>query len=285
MFSYTKCTSLLLYGSINFSWVTRHVHLGVITLQLVRHWLVIYDTYSIHKQRFFKRLEIPGPTPVPFLGHIHHIRKKGFTDTDMEMTRIYGNCYGMFFGNIPQLMVTDPEMIKQMLVKQFSEFADRPRTIRFTKFFDSAITVAHGDHWKFLRSTLSPTFSSNKMRNMTPLISKCLDSLIQNARTMSEGGKSVETMELFGAFTMNTICSTGFGLQVDSQSNPDDPFVKNAKKALNINFGNVKFLLAAMFPELQTYLRKIPILNQEAIDFFIEATKSALAERRGAHSG
>ncbi|KAL3842943.1 hypothetical protein ACJMK2_020916 [Sinanodonta woodiana] len=241
--------------------------------------------YTIHKQRYFKRLEIPGPTPIPFLGHLHHVIRKGFQDMDMEMTQKYGNCFGTFFGNIPQLIVTDPEMIKQMLVRQFSEFTDRPRTIRFTKFFDSAVSVAQGDHWKFLRSTLSPTFSSNKMRNMTPLISKCLDSLIKNAMTMSEGGKSVEMMELFGAFTMDAICCTGFGLQIDSQSNPDDPFIQNAKKALNISVGNVKFLLAAMFPELQTFIREIPILNQEAIDFFIQATKSALADRREAQPG
>ncbi|KAL3842936.1 hypothetical protein ACJMK2_020909 [Sinanodonta woodiana] len=241
--------------------------------------------YTIHKQRYFKRLGISGPTPIPFLGHLHHLMRKGFREMDMEMTRIYGSCYGTFFGNIPQLMVTDPEMIKQMLVKQFSEFTDRPRTIKLTKFFNSAVSVAQGDHWKFLRSTLSPTFSSSKMRNMTPLISKCLDSLIQNARTLSEGGKSVEMGELLGAFTMDAICSTGFGLQVDSQSNPDDPFIQNAKKALNMKLRNVKFLLAAMFPELQTFFKEIPLLNKEAIDFFIQATKQAMAERREAHPG
>ncbi|KAL3842944.1 hypothetical protein ACJMK2_020917 [Sinanodonta woodiana] len=265
----------------------------VLGLFSVPTWLVVILVvialllmYTVHKQRYFKRLEIPGPTPIPFLGHLHHIIKKGFQDMDMEMTQKYGNCFGAFIGNIPQLIVTDPEMIKQMLVKQFSEFTDRPRTIRFTKFFDSAITVAQGEHWKFLRSTLSPTFSSNKMRNMTPLISKCLDSLIQNAKTLSEGGKTVEMRKLFGAFTMDAICSTGFGLQVDSQSNPDDPFVKNATKALeNISVGNVKLLLAAIFPDLKTFIREISILDQEAIDFFIQATKSALADRREAQSG
>ncbi|KAL3842945.1 hypothetical protein ACJMK2_020918 [Sinanodonta woodiana] len=241
--------------------------------------------YSIHKQRYFKRLEIIGPTPIPFLGHLHHIVGKGFQDMDMEMTRKYGNCYGTFFGNIPQLIVTDPEMIKQMLVKQFSEFTDRPRTIRFTKFFDSAVTAAQGDHWKFLRSTLSPTFSSSKMRNMTPLISKCLDSLIQNAWTMAEDGVSVDMKELFGAFTMDAICSTGFGLQVESQSNPDDPFVKNAKKALNRRSVDVMIFIAALFPELQMFIRGISMMNQEAINFFMQATKSALADRREAQSG
>ncbi|KAL3842941.1 hypothetical protein ACJMK2_020914 [Sinanodonta woodiana] len=240
----------------------------VLGLFSVPTWLVVILVviallmmYTIHKQLYFKRLEIPGPTPIPFLGHLHHIIRKGFQDMDMEMRRIYGNCYGTFFGNIPQLMVTDPEMIKQMLEKQFSEFTDRPRTIRVTKFFDSAITMAQGDHWKFLRSTLSPTFSSSKMRNVTICY------------------------RLFGAFSMDAICSTGLGMNVDSQSNPDDPFIKNVKKALNISFVNVKFLLAAMFPELKTYLGEIPILGQKAIDFFILATKSALAERRGAQSG
>ena len=33
----------------------------------------------------------------------------------------------------------------------------------------------------------------------------------------------------FEAFTMDGIAKCAFGLQVDSQNNPDDPFVKNAK--------------------------------------------------------
>lgn len=37
-------------------------------------------------------------------------------------------------------------------------------------------------------------------------------------------------VSLFSAYTMDVIASTGFGLEVDSQQNPDSPLVKKANK-------------------------------------------------------
>ena len=35
---------------------------------------------------------------------------------------------------------------------------------------------------------------------------------------------------------MDVIASTGFGIQVDSQENPDSPLVKNAQKVFGVDF-------------------------------------------------
>ena len=35
---------------------------------------------------------------------------------------------------------------------------------------------------------------------------------------------------------MDVIASTGFGIQVDSQENPDSPLVRNARKVFDIDF-------------------------------------------------
>ncbi|KAL3865968.1 hypothetical protein ACJMK2_043312 [Sinanodonta woodiana] len=242
--------------------------------------LFLLIMYSVYKQSYFWSLGIPGPTPIPFLGIIPSVVKQGLQETDLRLMQKYGRHVGTFFGNMPQLLITDPEMITEIFVRRFSEFTDKPQSFRNTEFFDSAVNVAAGEHWKFLRSTLSPTFSSGKMRNMTPLISRCLEKLIQNAKNMSEGGNSVEMKNLFGAFTLDVICSTGFGIEVDSQSNPNDPFVVNARKAMSVNIVGPRFLLGMMFPDLHRFIRNIPLLDQKAIDFFIDATKSVLNERR-----
>ncbi|KAL3865966.1 hypothetical protein ACJMK2_043310 [Sinanodonta woodiana] len=242
--------------------------------------LFLLIMYSVYKQSYFWSLGIPGPTPIPYMGIIPSIAKQGLQETDLRLMQKYGRHVGTFFGNIPQLLISDPEMIKEILVRRFSEFTDRSQSFRNTEFFDSAVNVAAGEHWKFLRSTLSPTFSSGKMRNMTPLISRCLEKLIQNAKNMSEGGKSVEMKNLFGAFTLDVICSTGFGIEVDSQSNPNDPFVVNARKAMTVSIVGPRILLGMMFPDLQRFIRNIPLMDQKAIDFFIDATKSVLNERR-----
>ncbi|KAK3594092.1 hypothetical protein CHS0354_040860 [Potamilus streckersoni] len=208
----------------------------------------------------------------------------GLHETDLSLMQKYGRCVGIYLGNIPQLLITEPEMIKQILVKRFPDFTDRPHTLEDSKFMDSAVNLASGEHWKFLRSTLSPTFSSGKMRNMTPLISQCLERLICNGRKMSENGKSVEMKGLFGGYTMDVICSTGFGMEVDSQSNPNDPFVVNATKAMTANLVGPRILLAMIFPDFQMFMRGIPLMDKSAVEFFIEATKSVIQERRSSTS-
>ena len=48
---------------------------------------------------------------------------------------------------------------------------------------------------------------------------------------------------LFGAYTMDAIAKCGFGLDVDSQQNKDDPFVRNAKKAFDFGLFKPAFIL------------------------------------------
>ena len=47
---------------------------------------------------------------------------------------------------------------------------------------------------------------------------------------------------------MDVICSTSFGIEVDSQRNPDNLFIKHAKEFLEVEVaGNPMFLLACEF--------------------------------------
>ncbi len=50
----------------------------------------------------------------------------------------------------------------------------------------------------------------------------------------AETGQPFEITQMCGHFTMDVIAGTAFGLQVDSQNNPEDPFVKHGKAMLNI---------------------------------------------------
>ena len=43
---------------------------------------------------------------------------------------------------------------------------------------------------------------------------------------------------------MDVIAKCGFGLEVDSQQNKDDPFVKNAKKAAEFTFFKPAVMIA-----------------------------------------
>ncbi|XP_059754705.1 cytochrome P450 3A29-like [Balaenoptera ricei] len=84
--------------------------------------LYIYGTYS---HGFFKKLGIPGPTPLPYFGNILSYRK-GIWDFDNKCFKKYGKMWGFFDGQQPVLAITDPDMIKTVLVKEcYSVFTNR----------------------------------------------------------------------------------------------------------------------------------------------------------------
>ena len=65
------------------------------------------------------------------------------------------------------MLIADLDVLKEVTVKQFEHFHDRPPVadlLRKESGSPRGILTARGDYWKKLRVTLSPTFSSAKMK-------------------------------------------------------------------------------------------------------------------------
>ena len=73
--------------------------------------------------------KVPGPMPLPFIGNmLDSMRYRGLLHVQFkDYHEKYGNVYGMYlFGSTPTLVVADLEMVKQVYVKDFHSFRDRP---------------------------------------------------------------------------------------------------------------------------------------------------------------
>uniref|UniRef100_A0A8D1A6L6 unspecific monooxygenase n=1 Tax=Sus scrofa TaxID=9823 RepID=A0A8D1A6L6_PIG len=89
-----------------------------------------YGTYS---HGLFKKLGIPGPRPLPYFGNILGYRK-GVDHFDKKCFQQYGKMWGFFDGRQPVLAITDPDMIKMVLVKEcYSVFTNRRVSISFLR--------------------------------------------------------------------------------------------------------------------------------------------------------
>uniref|UniRef100_A0A671DZS5 unspecific monooxygenase n=1 Tax=Rhinolophus ferrumequinum TaxID=59479 RepID=A0A671DZS5_RHIFE len=94
--------------------------------------LLLYR-YGTSTHGLFKKLGIPGPKPVPFFGTVLGYRK-GVWDFDKKCFKKYGNMWGFYDGRQPVLAVTDPDMIKTVLVKEcYSVFTNRRQTLILMK--------------------------------------------------------------------------------------------------------------------------------------------------------
>ncbi|XP_048756033.2 cytochrome P450 3A6-like [Ostrea edulis] len=239
--------------------------------------------YTRWKHSLFRKYGIPGPTPTPFLGVALQYNRKGLAVTDQEMVKKYGNVVGVYMGLTPLLLVSNPDTIKEIMIKDFSRTPNRPKTFVTRNEMKHSLINTDDDHWRFLRNTLLPTFSSGKMRMMEPLFKAKYQQLLENLNGQVKTGKPIEFKEVFGAYTMDVIASTGFGVDIDSQQNPESEFVKNAKTFFNITFSPI-LLLILMFPKLDAVLDwfgKSPLNRVGPMSFFRNVAKQAIGFRKG----
>lgn len=88
--------------------------------------------------------------------------------------------YG-FLGGGPTLVINDLEIAKRIMIKDFDHFVDR-RSLDLAeepnKYLKSMLTSMTGDKWKAMRSTISPVFTSGKLKGIVPRIDKVSDSYL-----------------------------------------------------------------------------------------------------------
>ena len=101
----------------------------------------------------------------------------------------YGRVHKMCFGRTPVIVVSDPEIVKQILVKDFWKFPNRPQFIKPNPPLSSGLFFARDKTWKRIRNTLTPTFTAAKLKHIVPIIDGASDRLMEKMKTFSETGK------------------------------------------------------------------------------------------------
>ncbi|MCJ8746438.1 hypothetical protein PDJAM_G00141790 [Pangasius djambal] len=246
-----------------------------VTWSLVVLAVTLLFIYSVWPYGFFKKLGIPGPRPWPFVGTFLSYRK-GFFNFDTECFKKYGKVWGIFDGRLPVLMTLDLEMIKAIMVKEcFSTFTNRRDTnMDLAGPFADGISIVKDEKWKRIRASLSPFFTSGRLKEIFPIAEKYADRFIDNLkkRNPSEG---IKIKEVIAPYSMDVVTSASFSVEIDSINNPDDPFVIQIKKFFNFNFFSPFFLIITIFPFVVPILSKlgITLFSKSAMDFFYSALK------------
>ncbi|NXC58857.1 CP3AL protein, partial [Aleadryas rufinucha] len=235
----------------------------------------------------FKKLGIPGPRPLPFFGTCLEYRK-GFLEFDNECFKKYGKVWGIYDGRQPTLAVTDPQIIKSVLVKDcYTTFTNRRRT-DLAGVLTNAVSLAEDEHWKRLRTVLSPTFTSGKLKEMFPIMKHYGEVLVKNVQKQVKDDSSISVKHIFGSYSMDVVTSTSFGVNIDSMNNPKDPFVREMKKLVKFDFLDPLSILSFVFPFLTPLLAKLGVsfFPSDAVNFFMRSIAKIKQEReKEAHKG
>lgn len=106
----------------------------------------IYVSYiNAKKHRYWKNQGIDGPKPKPFIGNLFDMFSSPLLKRLTDRQKKFGGVYGTFQGFQPQLVISDPEMIKDILIRDWHVFADRTGGIKSgNPIVDNFLTALSG---------------------------------------------------------------------------------------------------------------------------------------------
>ncbi|XP_071101639.1 cytochrome P450 3A5-like [Haliotis cracherodii] len=236
--------------------------------------------YGTRNHTYFKTQGIPGPPPYPLIGNITGIR---FFHALTTWKQQFGNVFGVFQGAAPCFVISDLDILKEVFVKSFSVFENRKKMPLVPYPLNLGVFFLEGAPWKRVRRIITPTFSSGKLRRMCNAINDCAGTLTRNFSKVIGKQDGVNMKEYFGAFTMDVISRTAFGIKVDSQNDFNNPFVDHAKQMFQPpKFIEPMILLNNMLPALAALLTKLGLglFSQSITSFFDEAIMEMIKQRQ-----
>ncbi|XP_012230909.2 cytochrome P450 9e2-like [Linepithema humile] len=175
---------------------------------------------------------------------------------------------GMMEFSTPGILLRDPELIKDIMVKDFEHFPDHRSfvTEEVDPLFGKNVFSLRGDRWKEMRNTLSPSFTASKMKFIYELISKCSSDFVDYLVEHPEICLAIETKQVFRRYTNDVIATAAFGIDVNSMKEQNNEFYTRGVEATAF-FGGILAMLKIMF------LRFFPrVSNLIGLSFFPSAT-------------
>ncbi|XP_022059754.1 cytochrome P450 3A27-like [Acanthochromis polyacanthus] len=250
------------------------------TWTLIVIFLTLVAIYGYAPYGFFKKIGIQGPRPLPFIGTFLEYRN-GIHNFDVKCFEKYGKMWGLYDGRQPLLAIMDTAMIKTILVKEcYSVFTNR-RDFGLNGPLRDAVSIVEDEEWKRIRSVLSPSFTSGRLKEMYTIMLKHSSNLIKNLQKKAEADAVIEVKEVFGPYSMDVVTSTAFSVDIDSINHPTDPFVANIKRMVKFNLLNPLLVLVVLFPFLMPLLEKMDVtfFPSEVLKFFYSFLKTIKSDR------
>lgn len=159
--------------------VTRKVSIG--KYLLLYNDSSLFHFFEVRKAEITKRIFLIG-------GFFHDIYVK------YKEHRAFG-IYTFFK---PNLVIADPDLIREVLTKEFKNFHDRGMFCNDkVDPLSGHLFLLPGKKWRNLRVKLTPTFTSGKIKKMFVNLKMCGEEFVKSLESIAQTGDSIEIKDWF----------------------------------------------------------------------------------------
>ena len=217
--------------------------------------------------------------------------KKNFAQHIIDMTNEFKEerFFGWFMFGKPMLMINDVELVKNIKVKDFSHFVD-PQDEHTAKMgrmggdldrlINQHVGNAKGEEWKDVRSSLTPIFTSGKMKHMLKFVVDVSKGLFTEMERQTEKGE-FELKEVTGKFSLDALATCAFGLDFDSfGKDSSNAFVQHASEVFKQDKWSAMIFLKAIPGVGKLFeIFNINVQKPKQVKFFKEIVTKTLKQR------
>ncbi|CAF3964027.1 unnamed protein product [Rotaria sordida] len=238
--------------------------------------------YNLRTNNIFRRLGIPGPAPIPILGEMFNVMRKGLYANDVDLVRKYGKIIGIFDGTTPLILLSDPDLLRNVLIKDCNVFINRRNMDGVTGIMEYGLTGLRDEQWKNARSIVSPVFSTTKLKAMYGLMNEISDTYNKRLLEYADKQEIFDVKMLNGQYTLDNIASCLFGIETNSLQNENITIINHLKTFFTLSAANLFLLVFFLSPRLARHLSKkgYSMIPRDTTNYLTQLVDQILARRR-----
>lgn len=171
----------------------------------------------------------------------------------------------------PILLIKDPDLIKDITLKDFHSFEDHhnfvPSADLHSIWSKNLYSMSTQQGWNEMRAILTPFFTSSKLRAMFPLMKECCDNFLKSLHS-NEGTKIVEIKDFIFRYTIDVIAKIGYGVTCNSFENENNEFLKMTESLMNYTgLEGLTYVAYVTFPSVMKKLNIQPSRIRASVFF------------------
>ncbi|XP_065214552.1 probable cytochrome P450 6a13 [Planococcus citri] len=254
---------------------------NLVILAVISALLYVHRVFK-KSQQFFDKNAIPYKKPTWLVGNMGEVLmlKKPLAVLYRDLYQSFEphRLAGVVVFHKSVIMVRDPELIKHVLVKDFSHFVDRGIKVNAdVEPLNNHLLSMKGEEWKNLRVKLTSTFTSGKMKLMFPLVKDCGDKLTQVLSSMPS--EPFDVKDLCARFTTDVIGTCAFGIEIHSLENPDSEFRSMGNQLFEFRYRSI---IRTLFPDIPKKIIEffnLRFIDRKVEDFFYSIVENTIKHR------
>ncbi|XP_037467665.1 cytochrome P450 711A1-like [Triticum dicoccoides] len=156
---------------------------------------------------------VPGPPALPVVGHLPLLALHG-PDVFGALARKYGPIFRFHLGRQPLVVVADPELCKEVGVRQFKSVPNRslPSPIAGSGLHRKGLFFTRDERWSAMRNTIISLYQPSHLAGLIPTMQRCIERAADTIQLNGNADVDIDFSDLALKLATDVIGQAAFGV-------------------------------------------------------------------------